>query len=734
MKILITGGCGFIGSHVADRFYKEGHKIYIIDNLSTGNIKNVEVPHKFYNLDIASKDCEDIFKTNRFDAVINLSAQVDVKTSIEAPFLDSKSNLLGITNMLYLSKKYGVNRFIFSSSAAVYGNTDHIPISEDAEINPISPYGMSKSVGEFYCKKWSEIYGLKTMCFRFSNVFGPKQGLKGESGVISIFMDRVIKNQELTIFGDGNQTRDFIYVDDIADGIYKAFESDYVGVINLSTNTKHTLNELINILKEFHPIRKVNYRENRPGDIRDSRLDNTKVKEILKWSPKYSFKDGIEKTYKWYEKYYSKEVSADTEIAAAIEKKSPKSFLLKYLPYFENLLGILFIIFLNSFVFKNSYSLSSSFMDVCYIYIVVFSVLYGMNQSIISIAFSSALYLYLLLNSGYDIVSILYEPSNLIHVSSYIIIGIMVGYASDVNSRKLYLDKLKFDGMKDRYNFLEMIYNETRVIKEELENQIVTSEHSFASIYNATKALDSFEFENIYSGAVQVIEKLLKTDKVSIYSLSKDEKYLRLKAKSLKNDFALPYSLNIDEFSEIKNVIVNKNIFINKKLSDKLPIMIAPVIDNGKVEAVISIHEFKFENLTLYYENLFRVLVDLISSAISKAYRYDKVTARDKYIPNTEILVNKEFEKILNNKIRSKKSSGIDFTLLKIADNSYSNEESFHKLSTAIRGDDLIGIGHDDHIYSILSNTDGIKAKKVLSRLSSNGISAEIVEEQNQNV
>jgi nucleoside-diphosphate-sugar epimerase len=294
MKILITGGCGFIGSHVAVRFYKEGHKIYIIDNLSTGNVKNVEVPHKFYNLDIASKDCEDIFKANRFDAVINLSAQVDVKTSIETPFLDSKSNLLGVTNLLDLSKKYGAKRFIFASSAAVYGNIEKIPIEEDAEINPISPYGMSKYVGEFYCKKWSEIYGLKTICFRFSNVFGPKQGLKGESGVISIFIDNLIKNQELTIFDDGNQTRDFIYVDDIADGIYKAFESDYTGVLNLSTNTQHTLNELVDILKEFHTIKKVNYKERNLGDIRNSRLDNTKVKEILKWSPKYSFRTGIE--------------------------------------------------------------------------------------------------------------------------------------------------------------------------------------------------------------------------------------------------------------------------------------------------------------------------------------------------------------------------------------------------------------------------------------------------------
>lgn len=730
MKILITGGCGFIGSHVANRFYKEGHKIYIIDNLSTGNIKNVEVSHKFYNLDIASKDCEDIFKANRFDAVINLSAQVDVKTSIEAPFLDSKSNLLGITNMLDLSHKYGVKRFIFASSAAVYGNTDEIPIKEDAEINPISPYGMSKHVGEYYCKKWFEIYGLKTMCFRFSNVYGPKQGLKGESGVISIFMDKLIKNQELIIFGDGNQTRDFIYVEDIADGIYKAFESDYTGVLNLATNTQHTLNELIDNLKEFHPIKKVTHKESRLGDIRHSRLDNTKVKEILKWSPKYSFKAGIEKTYKWYEKYYNTESSAVDEVAATSEKESKKSLLLPFIPYFENLLGILLIVFLNFYVLKNTDVFSSNnFMDICYIYIVIFSVMYGMTQSFIAIVFSSVLYLYTLLSLGYGIVGILYEPSNLIHIASYIIIGIMVGYASDVNNRKLFLDKLKIDSMQDKYNFLELIFNETRTIKEDLEDKIISSEDSFASMYNATKALDSFELDNIYSGAMELIGKLLKNDTASIYTLSKDEKYLRLKAKSPNENFSLPYSVNLDEFSEIRDVVNNKTIFINRNINNKLPIMMAPVVDDGKTVAVISIHEFKFENLTLYYENLFKVLVDLISSAISKAHKYDKLAVKDKYIPNTEILVNTEFNKTLVNKIKGKETSGMDFILLKIMDNNYSQKENFEKLSTSIRDDDLIGIGPDNGIYSILSNTDEMKAKKVLARLSTKGINARIVEE-----
>lgn len=636
MKILITGGCGFIGSHVAAKFYKEGHDIYIIDDLSTGNIKNLEVPHKFYNVDIASKYCEDIFKSNKFDVVINLSAQVDVKTSFEAPFLDSKSNLLGITNMLDLSRKYGVKKFIFASSAAVYGNTDKIPIKEDAEINPISPYGMSKYVGEFYCRKWHEIYGLKTIYFRFSNVFGPKQGLKGESGVISIFMDKLIKNKGITVFGDGNQSRDFIYVDDVATGIYKAFESDYTGVLNLSTNTHHTLNELIVILSGFRKIKKIVYKEASPCDIRNSQLDNAKLKEVLKWSPNSSFKDSLKKTYIWYENYYNSQDSKDTnKTEVSNRKSSKKSLLLKSIPYIENLLGILIIIFLNFFILKNHNMLSYTLINICYIYIVILGVIYGVRHSLISAVCSSALYLYLLLNSGYNVISILYDPSNSINIAGYMIIGIIVGYSTDVNNRKLYLDKLKFHSISDKYNFLEDIYSETKLIKDELENQIISSDHSLGTIYNITKDLNSFEFKHIYKSSINVIETLLKTNEVSIYSLSKDEKHLILEARSSKDKFLPKESIDVDEFPEIKSVIYSKKIFVNRNLNDKLPIMTAPIIADEKTKAVICIYEVKFENLTLYYENLFKVLTNLISCFISKAYEYDRLVEKNNPITNT---------------------------------------------------------------------------------------------------
>jgi len=304
VNVLITGGYGFIGSHVAEEFYKEGYHIFIIDNLSSGNSSNIKFKHSFYKLDIEDNKCREVFKNNNFDVVIHLAAQINVITSLEDPYSDALANILGLTNMLQLSAQYGVKKFVFASSAAVYGNNTEIPLKEDAAINPLSPYGISKAAGELYCKKWNELYGLNTVCFRFSNVYGPRQSTTGEGGVVSIFMDRAAMEKELVVFGDGNQTRDFIYVKDIASAIFKAVKKNITGVFNLSTQSETSINELIEELRCLKPIKGICYKGIREGDIKDSCLDNTRIKQELDWEPKYSMSEGLKSTYEWYVNYY----------------------------------------------------------------------------------------------------------------------------------------------------------------------------------------------------------------------------------------------------------------------------------------------------------------------------------------------------------------------------------------------------------------------------------------------
>jgi nucleoside-diphosphate-sugar epimerase len=300
MNVLITGGYGFIGSHCVKKFFDEGHKIFIADNLISGDKANVIENHKGFVIDVCDTNCEKIFLENRIDIVVHLAAQINVKTSIENPVLDTSTNVLGLVNILKLSSKYKVKKFIFASSAAVYGNNSNIPLKESEQPKPISPYALSKLTGEMYCKLWKELYGLDTVAVRFSNVYGPRQGIVGEGGVVSIFMEGLSKDEKLYVFGDGNQTRDFIYVEDIVEGLYKIALSKISGVYNLSTGKEKTLNDLLDILKILQSPKEVEYTANREGDIYRSSLDNSKIKDAIDWEDKFTLHEGIKNTYLWY--------------------------------------------------------------------------------------------------------------------------------------------------------------------------------------------------------------------------------------------------------------------------------------------------------------------------------------------------------------------------------------------------------------------------------------------------
>ncbi|WP_025698984.1 NAD-dependent epimerase/dehydratase family protein, partial [Paenibacillus forsythiae] len=337
MKVLVTGGYGFIGSHVSDRFHKEGYDVYIIDDLSSGSKPNIQFAHKGYILSIHDPKCEEVFRSNRFDAVIHLAAQIDAAASMESPLQDTESNVLGLSNMLTMASRHGVEKFIFASSAAVYGSNEDVPILETAPLAPSSLYGINKMIGETYCAKWKELYGLDTVCFRLSNVYGPRQGNKGKGGVVSIFMNQLMQGQGLTVYGDGNQTRDFIYVEDVADAIFRASYSPIGGVYNLSAGREISINGLIDELQIVQGgAAGITYSSPREGEVRYSALDNSRIMHALDWAPKYSLREGLHRTFSWKAEKKD-EKSGRTpgpRTSSPLRKK-----LNRLLPYAENLIA-----------------------------------------------------------------------------------------------------------------------------------------------------------------------------------------------------------------------------------------------------------------------------------------------------------------------------------------------------------------------------------------------------------
>jgi len=303
MKVLVTGGAGFIGSHIVDTLIESGYEVVVVDNLGTGKKEYLHHKAVFYHLDIHSKQLDDVFSKELPDFVIHEAAQVDVSTSINDPYYDAYSNILGTIHLLELCRKYHVKKIIYASSCAVYGEQGDYSIQESSVIQPISFYGASKYTPEQYIQLYQKLYGISFTILRYANVYGPRQTPKGEGGVISIFIQKLLKNENPIIYGDGTQSRDFVYVKDVAYANLLALTKGENQICNVSLNKKTSINELYLLISLIisHSSTPVN-KPNRNGDILYSRLDNQKARELLEWKPKFDLFQGLKETKEFYKK------------------------------------------------------------------------------------------------------------------------------------------------------------------------------------------------------------------------------------------------------------------------------------------------------------------------------------------------------------------------------------------------------------------------------------------------
>jgi len=302
-KILITGGAGFIGSNIVDRYVSLGYKTVVVDNLSTGRMSNVNPQAVFYKLDIRNnKELEDIFKKERPDIVNHHAAQMDIRKSVDDPIYDAQVNIIGSLNVIQNAVKYNVKKFIFASSGgAVYGEPEFLPVPETHSLNPTSPYGVSKLSVEKYLFAVSSYSGFNYTILRYGNVYGPRQNPEGEAGVCAIFIGRIMQGKACVLYGNGEPMRDYIYVDDIADANLLALTKGRPMAYNIGTGAGTKVSELYRILGEIRNIaNKPEYRPLRQGELNKTYLECAKAKSDLGWIPKTDLKTGLQKTLNFF--------------------------------------------------------------------------------------------------------------------------------------------------------------------------------------------------------------------------------------------------------------------------------------------------------------------------------------------------------------------------------------------------------------------------------------------------
>lgn len=302
MKILVTGGAGFIGSNVADGFIAKGHQVVIVDDLSTGFQDNVHPRATFYRLDIRDAGLAEIFEKEKPDLVDHHAAQIDVRKSVADPMFDAQVNVLGSLNLIQQCVRHGVSKVVYASTGgAIYGEPDYLPADEKHPIRPLCQYGVSKHIVEHYLYLYHHNYGLNYTVLRYPNVYGPRQDPHGEAGVVAIFTEALLREQQPTIFGDGSHTRDYVFVSDIVAANLLAMESGDGQIMNLGWGREISVNQIFAALKKhIAPHIDPLYASERLGEIHSISLDSTKAQRELGWLPRVDLAEGIARTVEYY--------------------------------------------------------------------------------------------------------------------------------------------------------------------------------------------------------------------------------------------------------------------------------------------------------------------------------------------------------------------------------------------------------------------------------------------------
>ncbi len=309
LRVLVTGGAGFIGSHIVDAYVQAGHRVAVVDNLTTGRRDNVNSRAQFLCADIRDPSMDRVFQRGQFDVVNHQAAQIDLRRSVADPTHDAEVNIVGTLNLLECARRHGVRSVIVASTGgAIYGDHTIYPTPESEAAHPQSPYGVAKLAIEHYLYYYRSVHGLRSVVLRYANVYGPRQDPCGEAGVVAIFIKRLLAGDRPIINGDGGQTRDFVFVDDVVQANLLALEYLFNGpgeagplVVNIGTGEEVSVNSLSALLTHFLPRPPTPlYSPAKPGEQRRSAINPSYAKQIMGWEPRVGLEEGLRKTWNWF--------------------------------------------------------------------------------------------------------------------------------------------------------------------------------------------------------------------------------------------------------------------------------------------------------------------------------------------------------------------------------------------------------------------------------------------------
>lgn len=623
MNVLIVGGCGFLGAHIAEKLHKEGHNVCIID-VATNNLKR-KFTFKITSLHCSadSEECETFFALYNFDVVIYAVHSLDSIYS---------KNLAGLLNILELVHKYKVEKTI------VLTDKDNSAVQCcDRE------YKFFCRQKENYCKNWAVEFKSSVILLKIANVYGPGMlASKYRSAITSILKADMVEADEILQYHPQN----YIYIDDLLEVINKiVLGKNLPAVLTVADNiavTAKALQKIIAAVKENKT-----YIEEKDDFVADKDDNSNLCKEVLKYQLRYTLFSGLCKMNKWQGEEAVVNERNQTNGFANVKKN-----LKKFSPYFENIILAIFTGFISIHFDTSSNMELMTGLDYSQIYILILGLVYGKKQALIAAAFSVLIFFLKIHLKGIDIVAIFYDVDYTVHLIAYLFMAVITGYITDKNRFNIENVKYEQKRMSINQNFWQKSYKEAIRLKNKFYRQIVNSRDNIGWLYNSINKLYNVKSEKIYSAAIDVVTELLDTENATIVVVSRtangNNKFLRLKIRRGKATEKLPVSMQVSDYDYLDKVINKKQTFVNKTLEPKVPDMAVPVILNNEVIAAIGIYDIPFEYFSLHYEKMLRIVSMMLAEALQQANIYEKDTHDKRYLEDTVIMKETAFREIEN--------------------------------------------------------------------------------------
>lgn len=714
MNALISGNISCLATTLSKTFLKEKYRVVLVGNQSD-NIKKKLPGVTGHAISPADDALGEIISAYRFDTVVYIATREDQLLGSDK--FDTGQVLDGLLNTLEICKNKGIQKIFYISSTEIYGNQDATTqdaASEDTDPQPSSPNGFVLSTAEQYCRYYHEQYGLNTTIVRVPFVYSPD-----ESDTFLNHLIRSLRDGNKVVF-PSNETKvcSFLHADDVADLILRLIDDYYPGLqtINLSSADPLTLSELAGMLKEHFPKAHFSYSDKDALTTRPVAVYN--AKKMYDWIPEHKLNQSLPGIIESVQDEIIEKIS----LAQRLKARFPHYSL--YLKWIEVLLGAALMIYLNEL---SGTLVEFRYVDFRLIYVVLMGLIYGTQVGLIASGFAALSLLYSWLRLDLDWVELVFNVASWLPFAIYLIAGTLTGYFHDKKENEIQYQTGQNHLVQEKFKFLYNLYQEVVLIKNQFQEQLVGARDSFGRIYHVTRQLDTLEEEEVLIKALGVLEDVMSNHNIAIYSINPTNSFARLEVYSSPLRGQITKSLNLADHRELTESIERGEIFQNRGLLPNLPAYFAPIRNGNNTVAAVVIWNAKFDQYSLYYFNLFKVICGLVQSSINRAALFLDANIEKTYLPYTRILKPEPFKKVIQSKSNMKKAKIGDYMLVKVCvEKANSSLDDYVKLynlvSRDIRAEDYVGVLEDGNCYVLFSQADHSNSRKIYLRLEQHGI------------